>query len=111
MQRRSLRDTHVLGFEAREPPSLTEVLRLAQQRHQGFREQNTTAMSISVVRPRVNANPFTAPMAKMKSTSAESSETPSAIRIVCRDRTQPVSIAVRSDAAVADLVPDPFVSR
>ena len=55
----------------------------------------TTSTSISVVSPRVKAKPFTEPMARTNNTMAESSDTASAIRIVCRARRQPVSTAVR----------------
>ena len=61
----------------------------------GLVKRKTTSTSISVVRPRVKANPRTAPIASTNSTRAESMETVSAIKIVCRARRQPVSTAVR----------------
>ena len=50
---------------------------------------------MSVVSPSVKAKPFTEPMARMNKMIADSIETASAMRTVCRARRQPVSTAVR----------------
>ena len=63
----------------------------------GLVKQNTTRMSISVVRPSANAKPRTTPIAKMNRMSAAMIDTASAARIVPRARFQPLSTASRSD--------------
>ena len=63
----------------------------------GLVNRKTTRMSISVVRPRVNAKPRTSPIAKMYSSRAARNETVSETRIVRLALAQPRSTAARSD--------------
>ena len=56
---------------------------------------NATTTSTRVVRPRVNAKPRTLPTERKYRTTAASSETKSAARIVRRARIQPASPAAR----------------
>src|SRR6266508_2619191 len=67
------------GADAHEPPFLEQPAK----------------KSMSVARPRVNANPRTGPMAKMYSTSAAANDTVLADTRVWNERAQPRSTEVR----------------
>ena len=72
-----------------------EELGPGQQRHQRLGEEEDHQHVDQRGQAQGEGEPLTDPMASMNRTSADSMETVSAIKIVCRARRQPVSTAVR----------------